>query len=136
MSYASVKGHLPVCEFLVGAGAKIDHAVDWVRIMTRFICTYDILYFIFSKDSIYLTCKTIKNYLCFIRQCVCYFHFSMLHIQDGKTPLLVASICGHLSVCEFLVRSGADKEHADRVRMFTIYSCSIMYMCSYNRDRM
>ncbi len=117
MSWASDNGHLPVCELLVGAGAKIDHAVVWVRIMTRFICTYDILYYIISKDSLYLTCKTIKNYLCFIRQCVCYFHFSMLHIQDGKSLLSLASEKGNLPVCELLVGAGAKLDHVDKVRI-------------------
>ena len=35
LSYASDNGHLPVCEFLVGAGAKVDHA-EKVRIMTLY----------------------------------------------------------------------------------------------------
>jgi hypothetical protein len=37
LSLASDKGHLPVCEFLVRAGAKVDHAANEVRIMTIYI---------------------------------------------------------------------------------------------------
>jgi hypothetical protein len=35
LSLASDEGHLPVCEFLVRAGAKVDHA-EQVRIMKYF----------------------------------------------------------------------------------------------------
>ncbi len=38
------------------------------------------------------------------------------------TPLSLASINGHLPVCDFLVEAGADKEHADLVITILPYS--------------
>ena len=49
----------------------------------------------------------------------CFYDY-YLYIKSEETPLSLASKEGHLPVCEFLVKAGADKDHADKVRLLRI----------------
>ena len=110
MSYASDNGHLPVCEFLVGAGAKVDHAIDIYKIW---------------DGSTPLSRASGKGHLP-----VCEFLVGagakVDHADEyGCTPLSCASYNGHLPVCEFLVGAGAKVDHAAKVRIMTLYTLYI-----------
>ena len=88
MSEASSNGNLPVCEFLVGAGAKVDHA---------------------DKDGFTpLSIASVKGHLP-----VCEFLVGAGAKVDhadtnGRTPLCLASQNGETSIVQLLLVQGAN----------------------------
>ena len=56
----------------------------------------------------------------------CYYPFCIHHhlfivVQDGATPLFMASQNGHASVVDVLLRHGADPNLADHVSIAVVY---------------
>ena len=49
-------------------------------------------------------------------------------LQDGATPLLMASENGHSSVVDVLLRHGADPNLADRVSIITVVYILVHYI--------
>lgn len=46
-------------------------------------------------------------------------------MQDGRTPLFVACINGHVELVEALLAAGCDKESTDAVRAASMQHCRV-----------
>ena len=49
---------------------------------------------------------------------MCFAIYYLLILQDGWTPLLVASMRGHDRIVELLIAAGADVNFADKVSCY------------------
>ena len=124
----------PIFEYSVYSSVS-----QWTPLTTESWCTVQILTLLSSRSGVMFQSNTVfpciepdrhgscRNAiidtsllallgLCLFQSCVTSFVSSVSHLQNGVTPLLIASNNGHIEVAKILLNSGA-KDIPDQVTL-------------------